>query len=190
MIFLDLTPFIVCSFQAVYVQFHTRAVCLTWVFLEGFPLCLEVVRLANAPCLLCPIWFPCCGHTLFSTCFGHKRLINVCREPYWDTLAPWTFLHCAFSPSFHLQMLFSGQWYAFYPCMVFLGTLLPDTMIFPGCHPAGSLPPFQLGCSRASWHQEYLTPFSTNFSSCLSYKKYGQKLFNRACSAQGKGWKF
>lgn len=76
------------------------------------------------------IWFPCCEHTLFSTCFGHKRLINVCREPYWDTLVPWTFLHCAFSPTFLLQMLFSGQWCASYPCMVFLGTLLPDTMIF------------------------------------------------------------
>lgn len=33
MIFLDLTPFIVCSLQAVYVQFHTRAVCLMCVFL-------------------------------------------------------------------------------------------------------------------------------------------------------------
>lgn len=71
--------------------------------------------------------------------------------------------------SFLLQMLCSGQCCASHPGMAFLDTFSLIPWFLPGCHPAGSLPPFQLGCSRASWHQPYLLSVSTNFPSCLSY---------------------
>lgn len=64
-----------------------------------------------------------------------------------------------------LQVLFSRHWYPSHPSAVLLGTLLPDIMFYSGCHPAGSLPPFQLGCDKASWHQEYLPSFSTHLPS-------------------------
>lgn len=100
----------------------------------------------GSPCkctlLLCPSWFPCCGHILFSTCFGQKRLINACREPCWDILVPRTFLAYAFSPSFLYRCSFWAtgippthprfSWASFslIPCF-----FLAVTLLVP-CHPS------------------------------------------------------
>ena len=151
-------------------------------------MCLEIVPLANAPRLLCPSWFPCCGHILFSTCFGHEAYQRVQRAILRHFSSQDISPLCILS-KLSLQVLFSGHWYPSHPSMVLLGTLLPDTVFFPGCHPAGSLPPFQLGCSRASWHQEYLPSFSTHLPS-LSYKKDRERRFTRACSDRTRGNSF
>lgn len=190
MILLDLTSFIICSLQAIYVQFHTRAVCLMCVFLCVFPLCLEMAPFANALCLLCPsgslaVNIHCSPPAL------DTRDLSMCAESHTETL--WFPGH--FSIVHSLQPFFyrcsfqaSGvppthAWFSWAPF-----SLIP--WFFPVCHPAGSLPPFQLGCSRTSWHKEHLPLFSTNFPSCLSYKKYGQKCFNRAWSDMVRGESF
>lgn len=165
-----LTSFIICSLQAVHVQFHTRAVCL---------MCVCVfVRVSSVPwnASPCQRTLPVASH-LVSLLWTYPVLHLLWPQETYHCVQRATLRHfgsldisplCILS-SFLLQMLCSGQCCASHPGMAFLDTFSLIPWFLPGCHPAGSLPPFQLGCSRASWHQLYLLSVSTNFPSCLSY---------------------
>lgn len=140
-----LTSFIICSLQAVHVQFHTRAVCLMCVcFCKGFLCALKCLPLPTHPACCVPSGFlavdiPCSPPALAT------RDLSLCAESHTETL--WLPGH--FSIVHSLELPFTDALFRPVLCLPprhgFPGHLLPDTMIsswlspcwFPATLPAG-----------------------------------------------------